>query len=94
MLIVKISAFEFRVFVEKQIHPQYDTVWCGGIIEPYFFENNDDQAANVMGARYHFLLKLDDIDVDNIWFQQDSAASHTACEIIQYPLVSVIRIIP
>ncbi|GFR22199.1 hypothetical protein TNCT_252291 [Trichonephila clavata] len=63
---------------------------CGGNIGPYFFENEADQAVNIIGARYRFLP----IDVDDIWFQQDSAAGHTACETIQYSLVSVIRIIP
>ena len=51
------------------------TFWTRGIIEPYFFENEADQAATVNGARYRdmitqfFLPKLDDIYVANMWFQ-------------------------
>ena len=45
-----------------------------GRIGLYFFENEAGQAATVNGARYRdvitqfFLLKLDDIDVADIWF--------------------------
>ena len=98
-----------RVISEKQMYPQRVTVWCGfwaGIIEPYFFEN---EAVN--GARYRdtitqfFLPKLDDINVADMWFQQDGAICHIANETIQSPhetfpdrvsnsLVSVIRIGP
>lgn len=62
-----------RVIVEKQMHPQRVTVWCGfwvgGIIGPYFFENEAGQAVTVNGTRYRdmirqfFLPQLDDIDV-------------------------------
>ena len=42
-----------RVINEKQMHPQGVTVWCGfwagGIIGPYFFEND---AATVNGVQY------------------------------------------
>ena len=47
------------------------------------------QAATVNGARYcnmitqFFLPKLDDINVANMWFQQDDATCHTANETIQ-----------
>ena len=82
-----------RVISEKQMHPQRVTVWCrfwaGGIIGPYFFENETGQAATVNGARYRdmitqfFLPKLDDIDVNNMQFQQDDATCHIANERIQ-----------
>ena len=58
------------------------------IIGPYFFENDADQAATVNGVRYRdmitqfFLPKLDDINVANIWFQDD-ATCHRANETIQ-----------
>ena len=45
-----------------------------GRIGLYLFENEAGQAATVNGARYRdvitqfFLLKLDDIDVADIWF--------------------------
>lgn len=55
------------------IYPQRVTVWCefwaGGIIGPYFFENEAGQAVIVTGARYHDMItqffppKMDDIDV-------------------------------
>ena len=104
-----------RVINEKQMHPQRVTVWrefwTGGIIGPYFFENDARQAATVNGARYRdtitqfFLPKLDDINVADMWFQQDGAICHIANETIQSPhetfpdrvsnsLVSVIRIGP
>ena len=61
-----------RVISEKQMHPQRVTVWrefwTGGIIGPYFFENDARQAATVNGARYRdtitqfFLPKLHNID--------------------------------
>ena len=42
-----------RVISEKQMDPQRITVWCGfwagGIIGPYFFEND---AATVNGVQY------------------------------------------
>ena len=75
------------------MYPQRDTFWCGfwagSIIGPYFFENETGQAATVNSARYRdiitqfFLSKFNDIDVANIWFQQDNAACHIANETIQ-----------
>lgn len=82
-----------HVIVEKQMHPQRVTVWCafwaGGIIGPYFFENEAGQTVTVTAARYRdmitrfFLPQLDDIDVANMWFQQDGATCHTARETLQ-----------
>ncbi|XP_078047551.1 uncharacterized protein LOC144475472 [Augochlora pura] len=82
-----------QVIVEKQMHPQRVTVWCGfwvgGIIGPFFFENAAGQAITVNGARYRdmiiqfFVPKLQDMDVDGMWFQQDGATCHTARETIQ-----------
>ena len=81
------------MIVEKQIHPQSVTVWCGfwagGIIGPFFFENVAVQAIAVNGARYRdmiiqiFVPKLQDMDVDDMWFQQDGATCHTARKTIQ-----------
>ncbi|KYN36525.1 hypothetical protein ALC56_09120 [Trachymyrmex septentrionalis] len=49
-----------HVIVEKQMHPQRVTVWCGfwagGIIGPYFFENEAGQAVTVTGARYRYMI--------------------------------------
>ncbi|KAK0166333.1 hypothetical protein PV328_004759 [Microctonus aethiopoides] len=82
-----------RVIVEKQMHSQRVTVWCGfwsgGIIGPFFFENASGQAITVDGARYHdmiihyFIPKLQNINTDDMWFQQDDAICHTARETIQ-----------
>ena len=61
------------------MHPQRDPVWCGfragGIIGPFFFENAACQAITVNGARYRdmiiqiFVPLLQDMDVDDKWFQ-------------------------
>ena len=63
------------------------------------------QAATVNGARYRdvitrfFLPRLDDIDVADMWFQQDGAIQpmkrfnyRTRHFLVAYSLVSVIRI--
>lgn len=70
------------------MHPQKVTVWCGfwagGIIGPYFFENEAGAAITVNGERYRSMItnffwpKLDDMDTDDMWFQQDGATCHTA----------------
>ena len=75
------------------MYPQRVTIWCGfwtgGVIGPYFFENEAGQAATVNGARYRdvitrfFLPKLDNIDVVDMWFQQNDTTCHTANETIQ-----------
>ncbi|EFN77040.1 hypothetical protein EAI_10270, partial [Harpegnathos saltator] len=70
------------------MHPQKITVWCGfwagGVISPYFFKNDVGEAITVNGERYRTMItnifwpKLNDMDVDNMWFQQDGATCHTA----------------
>lgn len=58
--------------------------WVGGIFELYFFENKSVYAVNVISARYRdmttqfYLLKFDDINVNDLWFQEDGATCHTA----------------
>lgn len=81
-----------RQVLEKQLYPQKVTVWCGlwagGIIGPYFFENDNGERVTVNGERYRFMLmdflwpQLDDLDLDAMWFQQDGATCHTAAETI------------
>lgn len=61
---------------------------AGGFIGPFFFENIAGQAITVNGASYRdiiqfFMPKLQEMDVDDIWFQPDGAACHTARETIQ-----------
>ena len=49
---------------------------------PFFFENEQGDAVN--GDRYRAMLneflftKIEEQDIGNIWFQQDSATCHTA----------------
>ena len=77
-------------YEETPLHPQKLTVWCGlwhgGIIGPYFFRNEAGAAVTVNGERYRKMLteflwpELDEIDISNMWFQQDGAPCHTANE--------------
>ncbi|CAI6355943.1 unnamed protein product [Macrosiphum euphorbiae] len=70
------------------MHPEKVTVWCGfwsgGIIGPYFFQNETGIAITVNGERYRSMInnffwpKLDDMDTEDMWFQQDGATCHTA----------------
>jgi len=73
--------------MEKPMHPQRVTVWCGfsgNIIGPFFFENEQGAAVIVNGERYRAMLnefllpKFEEEDIDDIWFQQDGASCHTA----------------
>lgn len=58
--------------------------WCGGVIGPYFFENDAGQSVTVNGEHYRSMLEnffwpeIAGLDLKNIWFQQDGAAYHTA----------------
>lgn len=70
------------------MHPQKVTVWCGfwagGVIGPYFFENDNGVAVTVNGERYRSMItnffwpEIENMDLDNMWFQQDDATCHTA----------------
>jgi len=46
--------------MEKPMHPQRVTIWCGfwsgGIIGPFFFENEQGAAVTVNGERYRAML--------------------------------------
>ena len=82
------SATNPNVLLEAPLHPQKVTVWCGfhagGVIGPYFFVDENDRHITVNGERYHAMLEdylwpeLDELDIIDIWFQQDGATSHTA----------------
>ncbi|GFS62700.1 putative transposable element [Trichonephila clavipes] len=77
-----------QVYVETPLHPEKLTVWCalwaGGIIGPYFFKNDEGHNVTVNGDRYRamitnfFFPELNNHDVQELWFQQDSATCHTA----------------
>ncbi|GFU58256.1 DUF4817 domain-containing protein [Trichonephila clavipes] len=77
-----------QVHVEAPLHPEKLTVWCalwaGGIIGPYFFKNDEGHDVTVNGDLYRamitnfFIPELNNHDVQELWFQQDGAACHTA----------------
>lgn len=79
-----------QVIHERGLHPQKVTVWCGlwsgGIIGPYFFENQRGEAVTVNGERYRQMItnfvwpELDEMDLGEMWFQQDGATCHTSDE--------------
>ena len=65
-----------REIHQLQMHPEKVTVWCGfwsgGIIGPYFFQNEAGVAITVYGERYRSMIsnflwpKIDDMDTDVI----------------------------
>ncbi|GFU44043.1 uncharacterized protein TNCV_4963551 [Trichonephila clavipes] len=77
-----------QVYVETPLHPEKLTVWCalwaGGFIGPYFFKNDEGHNVTVNGDRYRamvtnfFIPKLNNHDVQELWFQQDGATCHRA----------------
>ncbi|GFW99504.1 putative transposable element [Trichonephila clavipes] len=77
-----------QVYVETPLHPEKLTVWCalwaGGIIGPYFFKNDEGHNVTVNGDRYRamntnfFIPRLNNHDVQELWFQQDGVTCHTA----------------
>ena len=77
------SASNRNVLLETLLHLQKVTVWCsfhaGGVIGPYFFVDENDRHVTVNGERYRAMLedylwpKLDELDINDIWFQQDGA---------------------
>ena len=77
-----------HVHIEKPTNPKRVTVWygfwCGGIIGPFFFENEKGKAVRANSDRYRALLneflfiKIEKEDIGNIWFQQDGAMCHIA----------------
>ena len=74
--------------LQTPLHPEKCTVWCGlhagGIIGPYFFKNEAGARVTVNGDRYRTMINdflfenMDDIDPDEMWFQQDGATCHTS----------------
>ena len=49
-----------KMIIEKPLYPQRETVWCGfwagGIIGPYFFENEAEAAVLVNRLRYQSMI--------------------------------------
>lgn len=76
----------------RPLYPQKCTVWCGlhagGIIGPYFFKNQTGNRVMVNGYRYRTMIKdyffenMDNVEPNEVWFQQDGATCHTATETI------------
>jgi len=76
-----------RELHQRPLHSPRVTVWCAissvGIIGPWFFEENE-QIVTVTSDRYvnmleeFFLPRLDEMDLGDIWFQQDGATAHTS----------------
>ena len=81
-----------KMVIENLLHPQRVTTWYGfwaaGIIEPYFFKNEAGVAVWVNGLRYWTMIneflwpELKDIDVVDVYLQQDDATCHTSCKTI------------
>jgi Helix-turn-helix domain (DUF4817) len=77
-----------RVIHEEPLHPLKVTAWCavyaGGVIGPYFFEDAAGQTTTVNGERYRamltnfFLPEIEELGLEDMWFQQDGATAHTA----------------
>lgn len=77
-------------FHQRPLHSAKVTIWCAvschGVIGPYFFERDDGSAVTVTSARYVEMLQTFftprlyelNLNVENMWFQQDGATSHTA----------------
>jgi hypothetical protein len=82
-----------RVIHQKPLHSDRATVWCAvsrmGIIGPYFFEEGN-RAATVNSERYvsilqnYFAPALEELGLENVWFQQDGAKAHTARASMQF----------
>ena len=82
------SAKNPNVLLETPLHPQKVTVWCGfhagGVNGLYFFVDENDRHVTVNGERYRVMLEdylwpeLDELDINDMWFQHDVATSHTA----------------
>ncbi|GFX81119.1 putative transposase [Trichonephila clavipes] len=76
-----------QVYVGTPLHSDKLTVWCalwaGGIIGPYF-KNDEGHNVTVNGDQYRamitnfFIPELNNHDLQELWFQQDGAACHTA----------------
>lgn len=57
----------------------------GGNIGPYCFDGDASNALTVSGVRYRkrmktFLYETNDLDLGNMWFEQDEATCHIARE--------------
>ncbi|GFV03513.1 RNase H domain-containing protein [Trichonephila clavipes] len=77
-----------QVYIKTPLHPEKLTVWralwAGGIIDPYYFKNDEGHNVTVNGDRYRAMITnfftpdLNNHDVQELWFQQDGATCLTA----------------
>lgn len=77
-----------RELHERPLHSDRVTVWCAmsrnGIIGPFFFEDDNGGAVTVNSQRYvnmlqtFFAPRLEEMERENVWFQQDGATAHTS----------------
>jgi hypothetical protein len=79
-----------RELHQAPLHSEKVTVWCAmlpiGIIGPYFFEDDNGNAATVTSACYvHIIQNFVTQELtqfpqanENSWFQQDGATLHVA----------------
>uniref|UniRef100_A0A8D8XBS9 Transposase n=1 Tax=Cacopsylla melanoneura TaxID=428564 RepID=A0A8D8XBS9_9HEMI len=78
-----------RICHEEPLHSLKVTVWCGvyagKLISPYFFQDDVGNTVNVNRAMVNeFLLpQLDELGLENMWFQQDGATTHTAIDLLK-----------
>jgi len=58
--------------------------WVGGVIGPYFFEDEHGNAETVNGDHYRNMISnflwpyLDEMDTEEMWFQPDGVTYHTS----------------
>ena len=75
-----------HVLYELSLYTEKMTVWCGlwagGVIEPYFFRDDQDVTVNGNLCRSmiteYFWPQLDDMDLEDMWFQQDGATQRAS----------------
>ena len=82
------------MIIQKPLYQKSVTIccgfWAGGIIGTYFFENEDGAAVSVKLLLYRTMineflwLELEDMDVDDVYFQQDGATCHTSGETMHF----------
>ncbi|GFW26482.1 DUF4817 domain-containing protein [Trichonephila clavipes] len=78
------SEANLQVYVETPLHPEKLTVWCALWAGAILFKNDEGHNVTVNGDRYRamitnfFIPELNNHDVQELWFQQDGAACHTA----------------
>ena len=77
-----------HAYIENPTQPKRVTIWCGfwskGIIDPFFFENEQGEVVTVNGDHYRAMYnkflytRIEEDDIGNIWFQQEGTTCHTA----------------